>query len=132
VYNPKQMFGPADWRRAIYISKPRMQFDGTFGAFDCPDSAQPVAKRNVSTTALQALNLLNAPFMIQQADIFAKRLEQDTPGDKAAQVQRAFQLAFGRRATDDEQKAAIELANAAGLTSVCRAILNTSELIYVP
>ncbi len=132
VYNPKQMFGPADWRRAIYISKPRMQFDGTFGAFDCPDSAQPVAKRNVSTTALQALNLLNAPFMIQQAEILAKRLEQDAPGDKAAQVQRAFQLAFGRPATVDEQKAAIELENTAGLAGVCRAILNSSELIYVP
>ena len=57
VYTPKQKFGPAEWRRMIFMTKPRMQFDSTFGAFDCPDSALPLAKRNRSTTALQALNL---------------------------------------------------------------------------
>ena len=80
VYIPKQAFGPADWRRMVYQSKPRMQFDSTFGAFDCPDSAQPIGKRNTSTTALQALNLLNGPFVIQQADFFAKRLVREAPG----------------------------------------------------
>ena len=55
VYTPKQTFGPAEWRRMVYQEKPRMRQDATFGEFDCPDSSQPMARRNVSTTALQAL-----------------------------------------------------------------------------
>src|SRR3712207_7261900 len=47
--------------------KPRLQQDGTFGAFDCPDAAQIVPRRNSSTTPLQALNLMNSRFMVQQA-----------------------------------------------------------------
>jgi hypothetical protein len=132
VYVPKQSFGPADWRRMVYQSKPRMQFDSTFGAFDCPDSAQPLAKRNASTTALQALNLLNGPFVIQQADLFAKRLVREAPGIVSAQVERAFWLAFGRAPDADEQRAADALISADGLPIFCRAILNANELVYLP
>ena len=63
VYTPKQSFGPAEWRRMVYQNKPRMRQDATFGEFDCPDSSQTTARRNVSTTALQALNLLNGSLM---------------------------------------------------------------------
>ncbi len=96
VYVPKRSFGPAEWRRMIYLAKPRMQFDATFGAFDCPDSAQPLAKRNTSTTALQALNLLNGPFVEQQAELFAQRLTREALGNVSQQIRRAFWLAFGR------------------------------------
>jgi hypothetical protein len=132
VYIPKQTFGPAEWRRAIYLSKPRMQFDATFGAFDCPDSAQPLAKRNSSTTAIQALNLLNAPFMTQQAEMFAKRLSREAPDDAAARVKRAFWLAFGRPPDNDEERGAVALTSKKGLTALCRALLNANEFLYMP
>ena len=74
VYTPKQSFGPAEWRRMVYQNKPRMRQDATFGEFDCPDASQTMARRNRSTTALQALNLLNGPFVMQQAALFAERL----------------------------------------------------------
>ena len=132
VYVPKQIFGPAEWRRVIYLSKPRMQFDATFGAFDCPDSAQPLAKRNSSTTAIQALNLLNAPFMMQQAELLAKRLERESPADAAGQVKRAFRLAFGRLPEDEEERGAVALISKEGLPTLCRALLNANEFIYMP
>ena len=132
VYVPKQIFGPAEWRRMIYLSKPRMQFDATFGAFDCPDSAQPLAKRNSSTTAIQALNLLNAPFMTQQAELFAKRLEHESPADATGQVKRAFWLAFGRPPDADEEHGALALVSKEGLPTLCRALLNANEFIYLP
>ena len=34
-------------------------------------------RRNVSTTALQALNLLNGPFVLEQSELFAERLERE-------------------------------------------------------
>ena len=40
VYTPKRSFGPAEWRRLVYQSRPRMQPDDTFGAFDCPYGGQ--------------------------------------------------------------------------------------------
>lgn len=131
VYNPKKQYGPAEWRRMIYQTKPRMQQDATFGVFDCPDAAASMPKRNASTTALQALSLFNSQFILQQAEYFANRVRREAGEDVEAQVRRAFELAFGRRAEPDEAAAATELAKQHGLEAVCRAMLNASELVYV-
>lgn len=77
VYEPKDQFGPAEWRRMIYQHKPRLQADGVFGAFDCPDGGQPAPRRSASTTPLQALNLLNGAFVLQQAEFFAERVRRE-------------------------------------------------------
>src|SRR5260370_39849547 len=88
VYNPKKEFGPADWRRMVYMTKVRMQQDSTFGAFDCPDGGQIAPKRLRSTTPLQALNLLNSEFIIQQAGFFAQRVEHEAGKQIDDQVRR--------------------------------------------
>jgi hypothetical protein len=36
-------------------------------SFDCPDASQLSPKRNATLTALQALSLLNNPFVFAQA-----------------------------------------------------------------
>src|SRR6185369_7363328 len=95
VYQPKKVFGPAEWRRMIYQSKPRMRLDDTFGAFDCPDAGQTAPRRTVSTTALQVLNLFNSPFMQQQAGFFAARLRKESD-DPVSQVRRGYSLAYQR------------------------------------
>src|SRR5204862_4199642 len=77
VYNPKKEFGPTDWRRMVYMTKVRMQQDSTFGAFDCPDGGQIAPKRMRSTTPLQALNLSNSAFILQQSTFFAARLQKE-------------------------------------------------------
>jgi hypothetical protein len=131
VYNTKHEFGPAEWRRMVYQAKPRMQLDDTFGQFDCPDAGQITPKRNSSITALQALNLLNSHFIVQQSDLFARRLELDCGPDALDQVQRAFSLAFLRDPTDDERSASVEFIAQHGLPAFCRAILNANELLFV-
>jgi hypothetical protein len=130
VYTPKTVFGPAEFRRMIYQQKPRMQLDDTFGGFDCPDAGQVAPKRNASTTPLQALNLLNSPFLSQQAGFFAERVAKETT-EPAGQVRRAFRLAVQREPGDKELSAAVELANEYGLAAVCRALLNANEFLYV-
>lgn len=131
VYIPKQSFGPAEWRRMVYQLKPRVLQDATFGEFDCPDASQVAPKRNVSTTALQALNLLNSPFMAQQASEFAARVRREAGDDAAAQARRAFLLAFARAPDGEELTRSIQLVEAHGLESLCRGIYNASEFIYV-
>ena len=131
VYEPKDAWGPAEFRRMVYAWKIRSQPDGTFGAFDCPDGAQITPKRPSSTTPLQALNLLNGSFALQQAELFARRLEADAGGDAAAQVDRGFRLALGRPPTDAERGGAVRLVSEHGLTAFCRALLNANEFVYV-
>ncbi|MGL4555849.1 MAG: DUF1553 domain-containing protein, partial [Gemmataceae bacterium] len=41
VYVARATFGPEQWRRMVYQTKPRMRLDDTFGAFDCPDAGLP-------------------------------------------------------------------------------------------
>jgi hypothetical protein len=131
VYTPKKEFGPAEFRRMIYQQKPRMQLDDTFGAFDCPDAGQIAPKRNVSTTPLQALNLLNSNFVLQQAKFFAERVEKDAGRDTDAQVKRVFALAFNRAPNEKERTAAAKLVKDHGLAALCRAVLNANEFVFV-
>jgi len=131
VYTPKKTFGPEEFRRMIYQSRPRMQLDDTFGAFDCPDGGQVAPRRNSSTTPLQAFNLLNSPFMLQQSEFFAERLKMEAGSETPAQVREAFRLAFGRTPEAEEASAAADLIREHGLPAFCRAMLSANEFLYV-
>src|SRR6266567_9202768 len=85
VYAPKPEFGPETFRRMIYGTVVRQRPDGVFGVFDCPDGGQIAPRRTRSTTPLQALNLLNSGFMVQQARFLAERLEKEAGRDTGAQ-----------------------------------------------
>ena len=131
VFTPKKSFGPAEFRRMIYQQKPRMQLDDTFGAFDCPDGGQISPKRNASTTPLQSLNLLNAPFLVEQAKFYADRAATDAGKEPEAQVRRVFALAFQRPPSPNELDGALKLVNEHGLPALCRAVLNANEFLMV-
>ncbi|HEV7226088.1 MAG TPA: DUF1553 domain-containing protein, partial [Pirellulales bacterium] len=131
VYIPKREFGPETFRRMVYQSKPRMQLDDTFGAFDCPDAGQIAPHRNSSTTPLQAFNLLNSSFVQQQAGFLAERLVKEAGAGRAAQVRRAFDLAFGRDPAPEEAAAAERLIEQYGLPALCRALFNANEFVMV-
>ena len=132
VYKPRAELGPDAFRRMVYQFKPRSQPDPTFSAFDCPDAALVAPRRNVSTTALQALNMLNSRFVIQQATHFARRLEAEAGADAGKQVERGFQLAFGRGPSATERNAAVALIASHGSAAFCRALYNANEFVYIP
>jgi hypothetical protein len=131
VFKPKADLGRQEFRRMVYQFKPRTQQDPTFGIFDCPDAALARPKRTASTTALQALNLLNSRFMLTQSGFFAQRLQREASDDPSRQVERAFLLAFGRRPNEKERSAAVALIREQGLVTFCRAIYNANEFLYV-
>lgn len=129
-YFPKENYGPADWRRMIYMTKVRQEREHVFGAFDCPDGGMVVAKRSRSTTPLQALNLLNSDFVMQQAEVFAKRLEAEADAD--AQVQRAWALCFQRPPDATEVAESLAFIEAEGLLQFARAMFNANEFVFIP
>jgi hypothetical protein len=108
-----------------------MEHDATFGAFDCPDAGQPTDKRGRSTTALQALNLLNSEFILQQAELLAHAVATDADGNVPAQVKQAFERFFSRAPRDAEATAAAALVQRHGLAALCRAMMNSNEFLFV-
>ncbi len=130
-YFPKKNYGPEDWRRMIYMTKVRLEKDSVFGVFDCPDAATSVPKRSRSTTPLQALNLFNSPFMLQQAQLFADRLQRDCGDDQSQQIARAFWLCCGREPDAAELSESRQFIAEHGIAAFCRAILNSNEFVFL-
>jgi hypothetical protein len=131
VYKAKEALGPDVLRRMVYQFKPRLQQDRTFGAFDCPDATATAPRRNISTTPLQALNLLNDPFVRDQAARFAGRVQDEAGPAAADQVRHAFRLAFGREPSAREQAASIAVVEAHGLTVLSQTLFNTNEFAFI-
>lgn len=129
-YFPKTKFDASDWRRMIYMTKVRQEQDSVFGAFDCPDASQVMPKRSRSTTPLQALNLLNSAFMLQQADLLSKRLAKNAKTQRE-QVRLAFRYCYSRIASDEEVAEAEEFTKKHGLSQLSRALLNSNEFLFI-
>ncbi|MCB1076382.1 MAG: DUF1553 domain-containing protein [Verrucomicrobiae bacterium] len=117
---------PKSLRRSIYRMIARSQTQPFLTTLDCADPSQMVAKRDETTTALQALALMNNPFMTTMAGHFADRV-----GGETDPVSAAFGIATGRSATLEERTALAAYAETYGLNNACRIILNLSEFSYV-
>lgn len=131
-YFPKKQYGPADWRRMVYMNKVRLEKESVFGIFDCPDAATSVPRRGRSTTPLQALNLLNSPFILQQCELLSARLKRECGDDPPRMVARAYALCFGRAPDPEETAEALAFVTEAGWESFCRAMLNSNEFVFIP
>ncbi|WP_165066334.1 PSD1 and planctomycete cytochrome C domain-containing protein [Paludisphaera rhizosphaerae] len=132
IYKPRVELGPDAFRRMVYQFKPRSRQDPTFGSFDCPDAALVAPRRNTSTTALQALDLLNSGFIVQQAEAFARRVAAEAGPDPERQAERGFMLALGRSPNPAERTAAAALIRSRGGPAFCRALYNANEFVYAP
>ncbi len=130
IYTYKTANSPDLWRRSVYRFVVRTTPQQFLATLDCADPANFTPKRNVTTTALQSLAMFNNDFMLQQSAYFAERLQRDAE-TVDQQIDRAFQLAFSRAATDDERTAAKRLVNDQGLLHLCRVLLNANEFVYV-
>jgi hypothetical protein len=128
-YFPKESFSEKEFRRMVYMFRVRAAQDGVFGAFDCPDGGSVMARRSRSNTPLQALNLFNSAFVIQQAGLLAERLK--VSGDVRAQVRVAFSRFYAREPDDYEMGASVSMIEREGLVAFSRALFNTSEFLFI-
>ena len=125
-------YGPHTWRRLLYQERMRRVDDQIFTAFDFPDCGQVRAKRPVSTTPLQALNLLNSQFVLEQTKFIAERAMAESDSKLPAAVERCFHLLLGRTPDKDELKVCLSLADQYNLSIVCRALINSNEFAFLP
>lgn len=119
-------------RRLIYLTRIRGVDDGMFKTFDLPECGQVKDKRTQSTTPLQALNLLNGPFSLEQSAALATRVKREAGADLNAQVTGVFERILCREPTDQEMRVCLATAQAEGLETVCRALFNSNEFLFLP
>jgi mono/diheme cytochrome c family protein len=124
--------GPQTWRRMLYQERMRRVDDRIFTAFDFPDCGQVRAKRPISTTPLQALNLMNSDFVLEQSKLIADRATKDAGGDEAKSIDRCFELLLCRVPTEEERAECLAVAKENDLSLVCRALINSNEFAFLP
>jgi hypothetical protein len=142
-------------RRSVYIFVKRNSRYPMMEAFDMPDTHESCPRREVTTTAPQALTMLNDRVVLEWARAFAARALADKDP-----VDRAFRLAYSRhpdawekdtvatffhkqkgvigdRAAKGEKTAVpaplpegVDPAYAAAFVDFCQMLLNSNEFVY--
>jgi hypothetical protein len=135
------LYDPAQWvvtpdesehrRRSVYLAVKRNLQLPFARVFDQPDAAISCPRRESSTHALQALELLNGKLSNQLADDFAKRLQRECGDDRAKQVDRAYRLCAGRVPTVREREVAVEFLRTQPLREFALAMYNLNAFIYL-
>ena len=113
---------PKTHRRTIYRFIARSQTQPFLTTLDCADPSQMVAKRDETTTALQALSLMNNPFMAAMAGKLAGRTKD---------VEEAFWLVLGRAPTTHEKDLLSSYLEKHGMPATARLLFNLNEFAYV-
>ena len=145
-------------RRSVYVFVRRNTRYPLFEAFDMPDTHESCARRDVTTTAPQALSLLNSRLTLEWAQAFAARVLASAGSSPEKQVDLAYRLAYSRHPDDTEMSIAktffkherellaekpkdqlalpataegsIDPLEAAALVDFCHVLINSNEFVY--
>ncbi|HEY3135926.1 MAG TPA: DUF1549 and DUF1553 domain-containing protein [Blastocatellia bacterium] len=148
-------------RRSIYVFVRRNTRYPMFQAFDMPDTHESCARRSTTTTAPQALSLLNDKIFLRAAQAFAGRVLKESGPELNSQITAAYRLAYSRDPSSEERELAlsflkreaaiiktrldvrkpvalppgiapdIDPAIAASLVDFCHVLFNSNEFVYV-
>lgn len=151
AYADRRLFpGPLDGggRRSIYIKNNLMEAPKFLAAFNLPGGKVAQGRRDVTNVPAQALALLNDPFVLQQAEVWADRLIARKGDTSASRIAHMFDVALGRPPSNDElqqfqrtlgmlselhQVAAADVQESKPIwKDVAHAVFNLNEFIYVP
>ena len=133
------MFGPGTLdqnvaRRSVYLRVKRSKLIPLLQLFDSPDSLQTIGRRSTTTTAPQALMMLNNPFVRDSADQVRRRLAPGKAERSAAFIDQGFLLCVGRVPSRDEHQLATALlapGTPESQRDFCHMLLCLNEFLYV-
>jgi hypothetical protein len=118
-----------DRRRAVYTFQRRSLPQPLMLAFDAPVFSESCERRSVTTTALQALSMMNGDLVNDEAGHLAERVIKEAGPAKPAQIARAFEILLNRPPESAELK---KFAAYPGtLASICRILMDSNEVLYV-
>ena len=136
--------GPLDGngRRSVYLQVRRNFLNPMFTAFDYPTPFTTIGRRTTSNVPAQALVMLNNPFVLQQAELWAKRVLAEPNRTPAERIRGMYEAAFGRLPTKDELAAAAEFVadraaeygapdHLKAWADLAHVLLNAKEFVFV-
>jgi hypothetical protein len=142
--------GPQDGngRRSLYIKNNLMESPRFLSAFNIPGGKVTTGRRDSTNVPAQALALLNDPFVLQQAEVWATSLVRRANDSVESRIDSLFQTALGRGPSSEErQRFASVIRQLAELNQVpqadlltnlplwkdvAHAIFNLKEFIFIP
>jgi hypothetical protein len=145
-HNPFKEVYPSN-HRSVYLMTQRFQKHPFLALFDGPDTNASTDKRSESLLPLQALYLMNDPFVREQAEGFGRRLIAGA-AEPEHRITAAHQMAWGRPPTAGEVARGLEYLhrysdelrrNGAppdrveieAWTSYARVLLTANEFVFV-
>jgi hypothetical protein len=145
-HSPFKAVYPSNYR-SVYLMTQRLQRHPYLALFDGPDPNLSTDVRTSATVPLQALYLMNNPFVAEQSAAFAERLTSDQ-SDPASRVGLAFAIAYGRQPTPAERNRGLKYIEACAAqcaaagsvpseaqreawASYARVLLTASEFVYI-
>ena len=138
----KLLYKPSQWhvaantaehdRRSVYLLAKRNLRLPFMETFDAPAMLTSCARRESSTHAPQALELMNGRLSNDLAASLARRLEHEAAGVPEQIVDRGFALALGRAPTDEERAIAVAFVREQPLKEFALSLFNLNGFLYVP
>jgi hypothetical protein len=141
--------GPLDGagRRSIYLEVRRNFVSPMMRAFDTPVPFSTIGRRTVSNVPAQSLILMNDPFVIGQAQAWARRVLADTGRSPTQRISEIYRMAFGHPASEKEAAEALAFIQQQGLAygidpakcpldervwaDLCHVLFNVKEFVFV-
>lgn len=116
--------------RSVYLPVIRDRLPDVLDLFDFAEPSLVTGDRETTNVPVQALYLMNSPFVQQRAAGLAARLQREV-ADSKNRPRRAFELCFGREPDAAEMKLATDFFSGATdpqlLTAYCQALLAAAE-----
>ncbi len=131
TYEPLDEHGSETYRRAVYHQNARASVVDLMTDFDQADCTLSIPRRSETTTPLQALTMMNHQFTIDMAERLAERVRELGQSAPNEQVDQVFRLAYQRDPEKEEIRVATRVITEHGLRALSRAVLNSSELLYL-
>jgi hypothetical protein len=130
-----QMYGPStdldnltNTRRTVYGKVSRTRMNNLLRQYDFPDPMQTSPGRDLTTTSLQQLFLMNSPFIHNLAGTLAKSVEAES--DTPAKVRALYRKILSRDPSAKELDLAITYLNQGALEQYAQVLLSTNEEIF--
>jgi hypothetical protein len=139
-HTSKDLTTYASDRRSLYLPVVRNHVYDLVLLLDFPDPAVSSGDRASSTTAPQALLMMNSELVVEAASGLAARIAELQADDDLARIELLYRIAYSREPTVQEVEADLRFlsdfaaapsSTESAWTALCQAVLSANEFVYV-
>lgn len=122
---------PDNRYRTVYGRVSRGRLNTVLALYDFPDPMMTAPQRELTTSPLQQLFVMNSPFLQQRAANLAKKAGAPD-ADVSGKVRDMYRAAFDRDPTNKELDLALTYLNKGTMAQLAQALLASNEVIFWP